>query len=219
MNAMIEANLKAIQGRIHAAAQRAGRDPAGVTLVAVTKSVGLSEVQTLYALGVRHFGENRPELCGEKVAALPPDAQWHLIGNLQRRKVKLALPLFSHIDAVDRVELLDALEARCAEAGLSREILVEVNVSGEEAKHGIRPEELGEFLARASACGHLAVGGVMTMAPFDAPEQELRKVFGALRRLASEHALARVSMGMTDDFEVAIEEGATEVRIGRALFV
>jgi uncharacterized pyridoxal phosphate-containing UPF0001 family protein len=97
--------------------------------------------------------------------------------------------------------------------------LVEVNVSGEEAKHGIRPEELGEFLARASACAHLAVGGVMTMAPFDAPEQELRKVFGALRRLASEHALARVSMGMTDDFEVAIEEGATEVRIGRALFV
>ncbi|MFM1918440.1 MAG: hypothetical protein RLZZ303_74, partial [Candidatus Hydrogenedentota bacterium] len=124
MNAMIEANLKAIQGRMHAAAQRSGRDPAGVTLVAVTKSVGLSEVQTLYALGVRHFGENRPELCGEKVAALPPDAQWHLIGNLQRRKVKLALPLFSRIDAVDRVELLDALEARCAEAGLSREILV-----------------------------------------------------------------------------------------------
>jgi pyridoxal phosphate enzyme (YggS family) len=199
----IASNLVAIQSRIVAAAEGSGRAADSVTLIAVTKSVGVREVEILYELGVRHFGENRPEDCGGKVAALPADAVWHEIGNLQRRKAKTAVALFQRID----------------ELQLQRGVLIEVNVSGEAAKHGVSPGEVGEMLASIRTLPSLTVHGLMTMAPFDAPESVLRPVFSGLRQLAEQHALPVVSMGMTDDFELAIAEGATEVRIGRALFV
>lgn len=214
----IAGNLRAIQERIAAAALRAQRAPESVTLIAVTKSVGVREVEILYELGARHFGENRPEDVGGKVAALPGDAIWHAIGNLQRRKAKLAVEHFQRIDAVDRVELAEALHQRCLTLNVQRDILVEVNVSGEEAKHGISSGELPAMLDALTRYATLNVRGLMTMAPFDAPESVLRPVFSGLHTLAKAHALPVISMGMTDDFEVAIEEGATEVRIGRALF-
>lgn len=215
----IASNLVAIQSRIVAAAEGAGRAADSVTLIAVTKSVGVREVEILYELGVRHFGENRPEDCGGKVAVLPADAVWHEIGNLQRRKAKTAVALFQRIDAVDRLELAEELQKRCEELQLQRGVLIEVNVSGEAAKHGVSPGEVGEMLASIRTLPSLTVHGLMTMAPFDAPESVLRPVFSGLRQLAEQHALPVVSMGMTDDFELAIAEGATEVRIGRALFV
>lgn len=214
----IRANLHGIHERMVRAALRAARVPEQVTLVAVTKSVGLPEVQALYQLGVRHFAENRPEACAERVSALPGDAVWHSIGNLQRRKVRTAVELFQRIDAVDRPELADSLSRVAGELGLRRDMLLEVNVSGEAQKHGTSPENFRSFLDQVSVLPNLRVLGIMTMAPFAAPESVLRKVFGGLRRLADEYALPVCSMGMTDDFEIAIEEGATEVRIGRALF-
>lgn len=212
-------NLSAIKERIASAACRVNRAPESITLIAVTKSVGIREVEILYELGARHFGENRPEDVGGKVAALPGDAIWHAIGNIQRRKAKLAVENFQRIDAVDRLDLAEALQQRCEALKLRRDVLIEVNVSGEAVKHGFTRDGLGDTLQSMAAYPALTVLGLMTMAPFDAPEPVLRSVFGGLRSLAESHELPVISMGMTDDFEVAIEEGATEVRIGRALFV
>jgi hypothetical protein len=141
-----------------------------------------------------------------------------MIGNVQRRKVPEVVRLFDRVDAVDRLSLLEALEKRCAEAGKVVEILLEVNVSGETTKHGIVPDALSEVLDKARLCKHLEVTGLMTMAPVVSDVEETRPVFAGLRELARTHGLERISMGMSGDFEVAIEEGATEVRIGSALF-
>ncbi len=211
-------NLDHIRLRMAEAARRSERSPDSVTLIAITKSVGVEEIQALHALGVRDFGENRPEDSLEKVSSLPVDSQWHMIGNLQRRKAKVTVERFQCIDAVDRPELFEALQARCEELDVSRRVLIEVNVSGEASKHGVTPDDLEQMLALGRSCSRLKVEGLLTMAPFGAEESVLRQVFARLRRLAEAHGLSRLSMGMTDDFEIAIEEGATEVRIGRALF-
>mgnify|MGYP006280045631 CR=1 FL=1 len=216
----IEANLSGIQQRIREAAERAGRGPEEVRLVAVTKSVDSSAVRALCELGVTHIGENRVQVAEEKVRALS-DAPicWHMVGHIQRRKAKDVLALFDKVDSVDRMRLARELQKRCEESERQADILAEVNVSGEEAKHGFAPAALKDTLAELAGLDRLNVRGLMTMAPFGAEESVLRQVFGTLRRLAHDHGLPEVSMGMTDDFEVAIEEGATEVRIGRALFV
>jgi pyridoxal phosphate enzyme (YggS family) len=211
-------NLQRVREAIACAAERAGRAPEAVTLIAVTKSVGVAEVARLYELGVRHFGENRPEYCQEKISALPADAVWHSIGNLQRRKARVTVEHFRCIDAVDRLELAETLNAAAQEAGQRPRVLIEVNVSGEVSKHGFGPENLVEAVSAVQALPHLELAGLMTMAPFGAPEPELRRIFATLHRLAKAQGLGVLSMGMTDDFEVAIEEGATEVRVGRALF-
>lgn len=211
-------NLDHIRMRMAEAARRSGRALESVTLIAITKSVGVEEIRALYANGVRDFGENRPEDSLAKVSALPTDARWHMIGNLQRRKAKVTVERFQCIDAVDRPELFEALQVRCEELDVWRRVLIEVNVSGEESKHGVRPAELEQTITLGRRCSRLTVEGLLTMAPFDASEGTLRRVFGSLRLLGEQHALPRLSMGMTDDFEIAIEEGATEVRIGRALF-
>jgi len=215
----IERNLIAIQNRIEAAANRARRDPASVTLVAVTKYVGLDEVKALYDLGVTHFGENRIPAAQEKIAAMQAPVQWHMIGNVQRRKARDVAGLFDWVDAVDRPELAEALEKRCVEADATLRVLLEVNVSGEDAKHGVAPEEAAGLLDVLRHTPHLSPEGLMTMAPYGAPEPELRRYFRTLRECADGLELAECSMGMTDDFEIAIEEGSTQVRIGRALFI
>lgn len=214
----IKANAERIQQAISGAAIRAGRDPQTVQLLPVTKMVGVSEVHDLYELGFRAMGENRLHVAEPKILDAPDDIRWHMIGSIQRRKVKDVVRLFDRIDSVDRIELVEELEKRCAEANKSLDILLQVNVSGEEVKHGLTPEVLSDALKTVQSCPHLNVEGLMTMAPQDASETEIREVFRGLKRLADANGLQVLSMGMTNDFEIAIEEGATEIRIGTALF-
>ena len=217
--AAITRNLKTVRQRIQRAAERAGKDPAAITLVAVTKSVGLDAINVLRDLGVTHFGENRVEVARAKIEALQDDSlTWHMIGNIQRRKIRDVIALFDRIDAVDRLVLAEALQARGEQAGAHVNVLVEVNVSGETKKHGFAPAELDDALAAMAGMDRLHVRGLMTMAPFGAPEDRIREVFRALAALAAERALPDVSMGMSQDYDLAVEEGATEVRVGSALF-
>ncbi len=201
-----------------AAARRAGRDPDSVRLVPITKTVGVAEAQALCALGVTDLGENRLAPAREKVQALGRAVRWHMVGTVQRRKCREVVALFDHVDSVDRVEVAEALEVRCAEQDRRLRVLLEVNVSGEEAKHGFKPSEVAGAVDAVRGLPHLDLDGLMTMAPFVADAEETRPVFAELRQLAQKLALPELSMGMTNDFEVAIEEGATEVRIGTALF-
>lgn len=219
MQARIAHNLNAIQNRIADAAARSQRNPADVTLVAVTKTVGVDEIQALYDLGVRDFGENRLESALPKIEALPKDIYWHFIAPVQSRKARDVVAWFSIAEAVDRIKVAETLQQRCEEQDKTLDVMVEVNVTGEESKHGFAPEELPAAILKIRDLERLRLKGLMTMAPFDAPEDVIRNCFRGLNTLADEYTLAQRSMGMTDDFEIAIEEGATHVRIGRALFV
>ena len=219
MRDRIAHNLNRIREQIAGAAARAGRNPETVKIIAVTKTVGLAEVQALYDLGVRDFGENRLEVAAPKIAGAPDDIIWHHIAPVQTRKAKDIVALFRVADAIDRVKAAEALQRRCEEQDKALDILVEVNVTGEESKHGFAPGDLEGTLREIAAFDRLRVTGLMTMAPFDAPESLLRACFRDLNRLCEAHALPERSMGMTDDFEIAVEEGSTQVRIGRALFI
>ncbi|MCC7353436.1 MAG: YggS family pyridoxal phosphate-dependent enzyme [Anaerolineae bacterium] len=228
-------NLARVQERIAAAARRAGRAPAGVTLVAVTKTHPPEVVEAAYLAGLRHFGENRVEeaapkieavaawLVGQKLEADPP--AWHMIGHMQSRKAEDAVGPYALIHSVDSLKLARRLDRFASETGRRLPILLEINVSGEASKYGFTPAEVAAALAEIVALPSLHVQGLMTMAPIVADPEETRPVFRALRALRDD--LARrfpqmdgrhLSMGMTDDFEVAIEEGATIVRVGRAIF-
>jgi len=218
LQARIAHNLYVIQNRIADAAARSGRNPANVTLVAVTKTVGVDEIQALYDLGVRDFGENRLESALPKIESLPKDICWHFIAPVQSRKAREVAAWFSVVEAVDRVKVAEALQKRCEEQDKMLDVMIEVNVTGEESKHGFAPKELSGTITQIRTLDRLCLKGLMTMAPFDAPEEVIRNCFRSLNALADEHALPERSMGMTDDFEIAVEEGATQVRIGRALF-
>lgn len=214
----IERSVFSIRQRIAAAAERAGRRAEEVCLVAVTKTVGPEEIAVLRELGVTDFGENRVERIQPKLEQIDRLVCWHMIGSVQRRKARDVAASFDTVDSVDRMEVAEALQRRCEELDKRLRVLLEVNVSGETQKHGFSPETLGAGLDMLKHFDRLAVEGLMTMAPLDAPETVLRPVFRGLRELAEAHGLRELSMGMTDDFEIAIEEGATQVRIGRALF-
>lgn len=214
----IERNLEGIRKRISEAAERGGRASRDIRLVAVTKSVGVAEARILYDLGVTDLGENRVEQARGKVEAVHSGVVWHMIGTIQRRKAREVTGLFDLVDSVDRLELAESLERRCAELGKVLPVLLEVNVAGEESKHGFDLEEIGSAFERVNDLDHLEVRGLMTMAPYTEDAELSRPLFARLRGSAEELGVTDVSMGMTNDFEVAIEEGATEVRIGRALF-
>lgn len=217
--AHIQANLEKVRARIAAAAEGADRDPAEITLIAVTKAVGVEEIRALRDLGVRHLGENRVEIAREKRELLSdPSLIWHMIGNVQRRKVREVLQVFERIDTLDRLSLAEALQSRCAESDGPAEVLIEVNVSGETQKLGVAPAELPGLLSTVGALERLRVRGLMTMAPCNADSLEIQAVFTRLAALASEHGLPDISMGMSNDFELAIAAGATEIRVGSALF-
>ena len=218
MQDRIVRNLAGIRRRIAEAAARAGREAASVRLIAVTKTVGLAEIQALRDVGVLEVGENRVEVAQPKIAAGPADIVWHMIGPLQTRKASEVVAAFSHFDAIDRLRAAEALQRRCEKQDRTLCVLAEVNVSGEDSKHGFEPSELPRMLAQLRGFDRLRLDGFMTMAPFGAGDKILRNCFQTLKRLADAHGLAELSMGMTDDFEIAIEEGATQVRIGRALF-
>lgn len=210
-----------------AAAKRAGRDPSSVTLIGVSKTRTPEEIQAVIDGGIVHLGENKVQELATKVEALGrAGLTWHLIGSLQTNKVKAALPVADLIHSLDRDSLLEALAKEGQRRGMPVRALVQVNVSGEETKHGIDPTELIPFLQRASASGWVEIDGLMTMAPADADAETARPHFRRLRELAQSAAnlglahvqMTHLSMGMSGDFEVAIEEGATLVRVGTALF-
>ena len=210
--ARVTDNAARVREQIAAAARRADREPAGVELLTAVKYVGVEDIGALAAAGLTLLGENRAQDLAAKVAAWPdPELRWHFIGQLQSRKVRQILPL---------VELTHSVASDSALAQLERhgtpetEVLVEVDVAGEEGKAGIAPAALGDFLARTP----VRVVGLMTMPPFTADPEASRPHFAALRELATQHGLRHLSMGTSQDYAVAVEEGATIVRIGSILF-
>ena len=226
-------NLHRVQDRIANAATRAGRDPISIVLVAVSKTQPVESLLEAYALGVRHFGENRVEEAAIKIPAFKqalPDssAVFHMIGHLQSRKAEDAATLFNRVHSVDSLKLAQRLDRFAAVHHKVLPILLEVNVSGEVSKYGFdhaRREELFDAVESIALLTRVRLEGLMTMAPLVADPERARPVFRGLRdlrdALEAKHAsvrLPQLSMGMTDDFEVAIEEGATLVRIGRAIF-
>ncbi|MHC4941925.1 MAG: YggS family pyridoxal phosphate-dependent enzyme [Planctomycetota bacterium] len=225
-SAILKENLEGILQRIEGACKRSGRDPSEVTLVAVTKSVEIEVAGLLLDAGVEHLGENRVQEMERKHGALGDRGTWHMIGHLQRNKVKKALPLFSMIHSVDSERLLRELSGHCEKRGLSREILLEVNVSGEKSKYGLSPADLEPIVKLAMDLEGIELRGLMTMAPYSDDPEEARPFFQGLRELRDEVQEAGwagpkfnvLSMGMTGDFEAAVEEGATHLRIGTALF-
>ncbi len=217
-------DLAAVRARIAAAAARAGRAADQVRIVAVTKGHPVQRARDAVAAGLLDVGENRVQEALAKQEAWPDGpARWHLIGHLQRNKARLAAGRFVLIHSLDSLRIADALEAAAAAAGVVQEVLVEVNVAREPQKSGAAPEEAPALVAHAAGLPHLAVQGLMTMAPYGAAVEEQHRVFGALRELRDRLAtsglpLAVLSMGMSADFEAAVEEGATMVRLGTILF-
>jgi pyridoxal phosphate enzyme (YggS family) len=206
----VRANAERIRAEIDAAAARAGRDPADVELLAAVKYVAVEDLGALVEAGLTLFGENRAQQLEVKAAAFP-GVRWHFIGQLQSRKVKTIVPLVELIHSVASDSALAQLERHAAP---DTEILVEVNVAGEDGKAGIAPDALGDFIARAP----VRVVGLMGMPPFAEDPEQSRPHFATLRELASEHGLRHLSMGTSQDYAVAVEEGATIVRVGSVLF-
>ncbi len=223
MQQTIEKNLWEVRERIATASSRAGRKPEDVTLVAVTK---YAEPGWVRALATMHtvFGESRPQQLAERVPQFEDTVEWHLIGQLQRNKVRACLPLCQLIHSVDSVRLLDRVQLIATELELKPNILLQANVSGEASKAGFAPHELKSVCNQISKYDSVSVTGLMTMAPATSEPESTRAVFRALRELRDELAdetglpLRELSMGMSGDFEVAIEEGATIVRVGSRLF-
>ena len=217
-------NAAPVRSRIAAAAARAGRSPDDVRIVAVTKGHPLDRAREAVAEGLLDLGENRVQEALGKQAEWPDaPVRWHLIGHLQRNKAKLVVGRFVLIHSLDSIRLADALEAAAASAGVVQDVLLEVNVGRESLKTGALPDEAPLLLAHAVALPHLAVRGLMTIAPFTGDVAVQRRTFRELRLLRDSLAtadcdLAALSMGMSGDFEVAVEEGATMVRLGTVLF-
>lgn len=232
----INSNLARLKERIAAAATRAGREPEEITLVAITKTFPPQAIEEAFAAGLREFGENRVQEAEPKIKWLRERdvlLKWHMVGHLQRNKAKKAIHLFDIIHSVDSVRLAAEMSRRCEIARITMPVLLEINVSGEASKYGFPVEESKgqeeeQFLhavEEMTALPNLDLQGLMTMAPFGAPEGVLRSCFSRLRSLLSkvkekfpENAWRHLSMGMTDDFEIAVEEGATIIRVGRAIF-
>jgi pyridoxal phosphate enzyme (YggS family) len=215
----IAERLEAVRLRIAEACHRSGRSPDEVTLVAVAKGFPPEAVREAAAAGIRHFGENRVQEAQAKLpllADLSPRPTWHMVGHLQTNKVKTALNLFDIIHSVDSLHLAEAISRRAPPSGWVP-VLLEVNIAGDPAKYGFSPRELPAQAEAVRRLPGLDVRGLMTVAPMAEDPKELRPVFSRLRQLARSLDLAELSMGMTDDFEVAVEEGATIVRIGRAI--
>jgi hypothetical protein len=229
----IEQNVADVRARIARAARRAGRNPDDVTVVAVSKTFPPEAVAEAHAAGLSVFGENRVQEARYKIPAVAQilgqgAVSWHMVGHLQRNKAKRAAKLFDLVHSVDSVRLAKELEKRCARRDKQMVVLLDINISGESSKTGLSPTDeatLDAVIEAVLAAPHLTLQGLMGMAPLVADPEEARPYFERLRRLRDELAerhgatdWRHLSMGMTDDFEVAVEEGATLVRIGRAIF-
>ena len=220
----ISDNLINIHSRIQDAAHRVGRQVSDVRLVAVSKTYPPAVIQEAWNSGQHVFGENRVQDALPKIAELPAEAEWHFIGHLQSNKIRKALPAFTLIHGVDNLELAQQINRIAGEMGLTANILLEINVSGEATKFGFSPADLRENLEGLLCLPNIRINGLMTMAPYSEDPETARPVFSKLRILRDElaaktgQALRELSMGMSGDFEVGIEEGATIVRIGSSIF-
>ncbi len=225
---MLMNNIKDVYKRIAHAAMRAGRSPEEVKLIAVSKGVGAETIKNAVENGIRELGENRIQEAQEKItiikACLPESrVKWHLIGHLQKNKAKSAVKLFDMIHSVDSLELAELIDRYAGETGKKQKIMLQVKLSDEESKHGILKDNIIEVLNGIRHLGNLQVEGLMTIPPyFDDPER-VRPFFRELRELKDKavqagFGLSELSMGMSNDFEIAIEEGATMVRVGTAIF-
>ncbi len=218
IRARLHDRLQAVEERIVAACRRANRERSAVTLVAVTKSVGIQVARLLPELGVADLGESRPQELWKKAGALKDlPIRWHMIGHLQRNKIKPTIEITSLIHSVDSVRLLEELNAQFAK-GFHQPVLLELNASREENKHGFAPAEVADVVASLARYSDTRVDGLMTMAAYNEDPEQARSTFREVRRLRDELLLKRLSMGMSNDFEVAIEEGATLIRLGTILF-
>ena len=224
---MITKNLSRIRRRIEQAAARCGRDPASVRLVAVSKTVSAESVKAAINAGMCLLGENYIQEAREKIAALMGSpASWHFIGHLQTNKARFAVELFDLIHSVDSLKLARELDKQARRQNKVQPILIQVNIAEEKSKSGITEQAAPQLIREVSRCSNLSVKGLMTMPPFFNAPEKVRPYFKALRQLASRIAamnidgvtMAELSMGMTGDFEVAVEEGATIVRVGTAIF-
>lgn len=223
----IRENIESIRKRIADAAKRAGRDADEIKLIAVTKTVDVDKVEEAIAAGALDAGENKPQELARKYEVLGDKIRWHQIGSLQTNKVKYIIDKVCMIHSLDREGLAGEIDKRASKIGRVIDCLVQVNISGEESKHGMSREEVEPFVRLvAEKYPNIKIKGLMTMAPFDAERDEIKKVFRDLKELSDEInnmnignvEMKELSMGMTNDFEIAVEEGATMVRVGTAIF-
>ncbi len=222
----IAANVRTVRSRIEEAAARAKRDPAGITLIAVTKTVDAFRIKAVVEAGVTDLGENRAQEFRDKYSLLGPLARWHFIGHLQTNKVKYLVEKVNLIQSVDRMPVAVEVDRLAERAGLCQSVLVEVNVSGEAAKSGINADEAVAFIDSLRGLPHVKVCGLMAVGPLSGGPEAARPCFRRLRAIAEDVAgrgwpeveMRHLSMGMSGDFPVAIEEGANMVRIGTAIF-
>ena len=222
----IAENLRSVQDRIAAAAKRAGRDPSSVRLVTVTKTIGFDRIREAVTAGAAILGENRVQEAGKKIEALGRIASWHLIGHLQTNKTKYAVKLFDLIHSVDALELAREIDRQAAKIGKVQDILIEISIAGEASKAGMAVKGAPALVAEAARLNNVSVKGLMTMPPYSENPEDSRPYFSVLRELAETIAkeniptvsMQELSMGMSGDFEVAVEEGATLVRVGTAIF-
>ena len=219
-------NYKSVEEKVIQACKRAGRDPSEVTLIAVSKTKPISMIEELLPLGVRDFGENKVQELTETAEILSPEIRWHMIGHLQRNKVKYVVDKACLIHSVDSLRLAEEISKEAGKKNRTASVLLEVNVAGEESKFGIAPEEALPLAKEIAGLPHIQIKGLMTIAPYTEDPENNRNFFRDLRKLSVDIAQENIdnvtmnvlSMGMTGDYEVAIEEGATHVRVGTGIF-
>ncbi|MCD8324808.1 MAG: YggS family pyridoxal phosphate-dependent enzyme [Clostridiales bacterium] len=223
---MVKENLLDVENRIKAACERAGRERSEVTLIAVSKTKPVSMLQEAYEAGIREFGENKVQEMMDKYDEMPSDIHWHMIGHLQRNKVKYLMGKAALIHSVDSLRLAQEISAQSVRHNVETDILIEVNIAGEESKFGISADETIRLVTEAAKLPNIHIQGLMTIAPFVEDPEENRIYFRKIRELSVDIAdkkldnvcMSILSMGMTGDYEVAIEEGATMVRVGTGIF-
>ncbi len=223
---MLKENLQKVEENIEAACKRAGRDRSEVTLIAVSKTKPVDMLQEVYDTGIREFGENKVQEMMDKYEVLPKDIQWHMIGHLQRNKVKYLMGKAALIHSVDSLRLAEEISAQSVKHDVITDILIEVNIAGEESKFGTSKEEAMALVEAAAKLPNIHICGLMTIAPYVDDSEDNRKYFRGIRELSVDIKKKNIdnvdmrilSMGMSGDYEVAIEEGATMVRVGTGIF-
>lgn len=223
---MVQENLRSVQSKIEVACRRSGRDPKEVTLIAVSKTKPIQMIQEAIEAGKKEFGENKAQEMKEKQETLPKDIKWHFIGHLQTNKVKYVVGRAALIHSVDSLHLAEAIEKESTKQNLVSDILVEVNVAQETSKYGLKTEEVEQLIREIAKLPHIHVCGLMTIAPYVEDPEQNRDIFCQLKKLSVDIATKNIdnvdmsvlSMGMTGDYEVAVEEGATHVRVGTGIF-